>query len=114
MTAEYVPDSGDLVWINLDPRIDHGRGGQRPFLVLSKRSYNAKTSLMVGVPIAAKRTGYPFAVELPGSGPITGAAMADQVRCVDWRLRTAEHVHEADIETVRNVRRLLATLLELR
>ena len=47
MTRAYVPDTGDVVWLEFDPQAGHGQAGHRPALVLSPASYNAKTSLMV-------------------------------------------------------------------
>jgi mRNA interferase MazF len=82
--------------------------------VLSPRAYNAKTSLIVGVPVTSKRKGYPFQVELPPSGVITGVAMADQVKSFDWRVRRAEHAQVADPTTLRDVRSLITTFLNLR
>jgi mRNA interferase MazF len=40
---EYVPDIGHVVWIDLDPKASREQRGQRPALVLSAASYNAKT-----------------------------------------------------------------------
>jgi mRNA interferase MazF len=110
----FVPDTGNVVWISLDPAFGHEQAGRRPFLVLSKRSYNAKTSMMVGVPVTSKRKAYPFQVDLRTDGAISGVAMVDQIRSVDWRLRIAEHAGDADQASLRNVRLLLATFLELR
>ncbi|MGP6156261.1 MAG: type II toxin-antitoxin system PemK/MazF family toxin [Vulcanimicrobiaceae bacterium] len=47
---EYVPDTGDIVLLSLDPQPGSERSGRRPFLVLSPRAYNVKTSLALGVP----------------------------------------------------------------
>jgi mRNA interferase MazF len=112
--TDYVPAAGDLVWLTLDPQRGHEQAGRRPFLVLSPREYNAKTSLLVGAPVSAKRKGYPFQVELPPDGAITGVVLADQVKSLDWRVRNAKHAAAAGAATTRTVRVLLATLLELR
>jgi mRNA interferase MazF len=112
--TEYIPDAGHLVWITLDPQLGHEQAGRRPFLVLSPLAYNAKTSLMVGVPVTSKRKQYPFQVELPAGGSITGVALADQLKSFDWRARRAEHAEVADRTTLRDVRSLIATFLNLR
>lgn len=112
--TQYIPDVGHLVWITLDPQVGREQAGRRPFLVLSPRAYNAKTSLMVGVPVTSKRKQYPFQVELPPGGLITGVAMADQLKSFDWRARRVEHAEVADRTTIRDVRSLISTLLNLR
>ena len=39
----YIPDRGDFIWIDLDPRLGHEQAGRRPAIVLSPKSYNRKT-----------------------------------------------------------------------
>jgi mRNA interferase MazF len=110
---EYVPDAGQVVWLSPDPQRESERAGRRPFLVLSPRAYNAKTSLIVGVPITLKRKGYPFEVELPHDGSITGVILADRVKSLDWRARFADYAADAHPNNLRDVRALIATLLQL-
>jgi mRNA interferase MazF len=109
VTREYVPDAGHLVWLGLDPQ-----RGRRPFLVLSPRAYNAKTSLALGVRITSRRSGYPLSVDLPAEGAITGVVLADQLTTLDWRARCAEFAANAHPNTLRDVRALIATLLDVR
>jgi len=113
LVADYVPDAGHVVWISLDPQRGHEQAGRRPFLILSPRSYNTKTSLSVGVPITTKAKGYPFEVPLKARATVGGVVLADQIRSLDWRARSAEFADEVRPATLRSVRRLLATLLKL-
>jgi mRNA interferase MazF len=80
---------------------------------LTPRAYNGKTSLSVGVPITSKRKGYPFEVPLPPAGSITGVALVDQIRSLDWRARFADFGEEVPPATLSAVRRLLGTFLEI-
>jgi mRNA interferase MazF len=114
VTTPYLPDSGHLVWLSLDPQRGHEQTGRRPFLVLSPRAYNAKTSLVVGVPVTSKRKGYPFEVDLPVGGAIAGVVLADQIKSLDWRARSIEYAADVSADTLRDVRSLIATLLILR
>jgi mRNA interferase MazF len=34
----YVPERGDIVWINLNPEAGHEQAGHRPALVLSPKA----------------------------------------------------------------------------
>lgn len=85
MVSRFVPDSGDLIWIDFDPVAGHEQGGHRPAVVLSPFAYNNKVGLLLCVPCTTQAKGYPFEVEL--SGNREGVALADQVTCVDWRAR---------------------------
>lgn len=90
MTSGYVPDRGDVVWLDFDPQAGREQAGRRPALVLSPAAYNTKSSLMLCCPVTNQVKGYPFEVPVaPASGKVTGVALTDQVRCLDWRSRNA-------------------------
>jgi mRNA interferase MazF len=114
LVDEYVPDVGHIVWLSLDPQRGREQSGRRPFLVLSPRTYNAKTSLAVGLPITSKRKGYPFEVPLKRGSSINGVVLADQIKSLDWRARLADFTEEISPATLRSVRQLIATFLELK
>lgn len=84
----YVPERGDIVWLSFDPQAGHEQAGHRPALVLSPKTYNGKTGLMLCCPMTTKIKGYPFEVALAGATP--SAALADQVKSLDWRARKAK------------------------
>ena len=111
--AAYIPDAGDIIKINLDPRNGHEQGGWRPALVLSPRIYNAKTGLAVVVPITNREKGYPFEVPLPGQIKTTGVVLADAVKSVDWRARNAKYADTAPPEVMEAVLERLRALLGL-
>ena len=46
-TRTYVPEAGDIVWLQFDPQAGHEQAGHRPALVLSPAAYNVKKGLMV-------------------------------------------------------------------
>lgn len=88
----YVPDRGDIVWINFSPHAGHEQAGKRPGLVLSPREYNDKVGLAVVCPITSRVKDFPFEVLLPEGLRITGVVLADQVKSLDWRSRQVEFV----------------------
>jgi mRNA interferase MazF len=111
VSAVFVPDAGDFVWLTFDPQAGRERAGRRPALVLSPRVYNAKSGRALACPIANQAKGYPFEVAVPaGSGP-TGVILADHVRSVDWKARRAEKLGRCTTEAVEEVRARLAPLL---
>lgn len=85
----YIPDRGDVVWIDLDPQAGHEQAGHRPALVLSPAAYNGKVGLMLCCPITTQIKGYPFEVVVQGSGSVRGVILADQVKSLDWQVRNA-------------------------
>uniref|UniRef100_E6Q6J3 Toxin of the ChpA-ChpR toxin-antitoxin system,endoribonuclease n=1 Tax=mine drainage metagenome TaxID=410659 RepID=E6Q6J3_9ZZZZ len=109
-----APDEGDVIWLTLDPTLGHEQQGRRPFLVLTPRGYNQKTSLVLGCPITSKSKGYPFEVRVSGVDALAGVALADQLKSLDWRVRRAEIAGRVDVATTDAVRSLVKRLLAIR
>lgn len=51
MTRKYVPQRGEIVWLQFDPQAGHEQAGRQPALVVSPRLYNQKVSLGLFCPI---------------------------------------------------------------
>lgn len=86
--ARYVPQPGDIVWLEFDPQAGHEQAGHRPAVVLSPRNYNEATGLMLCCPMTTQVKGYPFEVLIPGDKP--SVALADQVKSLEWVARKAK------------------------
>jgi mRNA interferase MazF len=102
MARGYVPSAGEIVWLQFSPQAGHEQSGHRPALVLSPASYNGKTGMMVCCPMTTQIKGYPFEVVVAGRDP--GAVLADQIKSLDWRARSAKRkgrVSEAVLDEVR-------------
>jgi mRNA interferase MazF len=108
--AEYVPDQGDLVWLEFDPQSGHEQTGRRPALVLSPASYNQKVGLMLCCPITTKAKGYPFEVEIK-TKEVAGVVLSDQVKSLDWRARNAHSAGVVSAEVLAEVRSKLLALV---
>ena len=87
----YIPNRGDVVWINLDSSFGHEQTGRRPVLVLSPREYNRKTNMVICCPITKSIKGYSFEVEI-SVGDVKSAVLADQIRALDWSKRKCQFI----------------------
>ncbi len=85
--ATYVPDAGDIVWLDFSPQSGHEQAGRRPAVVLSPAAYN-RFGLMLCCPMTTKMKGYPF--EVPIASDRGGVVLADQVKSLDWKVRNAQ------------------------
>ncbi len=112
MVSRYVPDAGDIVWLEFDPQAGHEQAGRRPALVLSPQAYNAKTSLMVCCLLTTKRKGNPFEVVTEIDG-VTCSVLTDHVKSLDWRVRKARHKTRLDDESMFEVKARLKALLAI-
>ena len=108
---DYIPDRGDIVWLEFTPQAGHEQAGRRPALVLSPRNYNDRSSLALFCPITSRVRGYPFEVQLPSSGPVIGVVLADQLRSQDWRARHAKFAARASPQTVSEAQEKVGVLM---
>jgi mRNA interferase MazF len=109
--AAWVPDSGDIVWVNFDPQAGHEQAGHRPALVLSPARYNGLRGMMLCCPLTTKLKGYPFEVVISQNPP--SAILADQIKNLDWRARKAKRKGEVTAAALADVRAKLKALLQL-
>lgn len=108
----YVPESGDVVWLEFDPQAGHEQAGHRPALVISPASYNGKTGLMVCCPMSAKIKGHPFEVLAEVSG-VASAVLSDQVKSLDWKVRNAKKKATVSDDVMMHVRAKIKALLAI-
>lgn len=88
----YVPERGDLVWLQFDPQVDHEQAERRPAFIISPKTYNDKVGLAILCPITSHVKGYPFEVNLPNHLLVHGVVLADQVKNLDWQVRQATFI----------------------
>jgi mRNA interferase MazF len=104
MARRYVPEAGDIVWLNFTPQAGH-----RPALVLSPAAYNDKTSLMICCPMTTQIKNYPFEVLIAGTPE--NVVLADQVKSLDWRSRKATRKGTVSAEELAEVRAKILALI---
>jgi mRNA interferase MazF len=104
----YVPDIGEIVWLQFDPQAGHEQAGHRPALVMTGSRYNGLRGMMLCCPMTTKVKGYPFEVLHENS-----AILADQIKCLDWRARKATKKGIVSKSTLATVQAKLKALLEL-
>ena len=107
----YVPDRGDIVWLQFNPQASHEQAGHRPALVLSPASYNRASGLMLCCPMTSQKKGYPFEVVISDDAHRTSVVLADQVKSLDWKTRKAVKKGTASLNVVMETLGKLHTLL---
>ncbi|MHB8058179.1 MAG: type II toxin-antitoxin system PemK/MazF family toxin [Desulfuromonadaceae bacterium] len=92
----WSPDRKDIIWIDCNPQVGQEMRDVHPFLVLSPRAFNERTSLVIGLPMttADYNADNPFAVVV-GQAKGKKAEKSSYVLChqpksFDWRLRRAK------------------------
>ncbi len=109
--AAWVPDSGDIVWVNFDPQAWHEQAGHRAVLVLSPARYSGMRGMILCCPLTTKLKGYPFDVVISQNPP--SAILANQIKNLDWRARKAKRKGEVTAAVLADVRAKLKALLQI-
>jgi mRNA interferase MazF len=110
--SSYVPDRGDLVWLEFTPQAGSEQRGRRPALVLSPKSYNGKVGLALFCPLTSKIKGYPFEVKLPDGYAVRGVVLSDQLKSLDWRSRKVKFIERVSPDLLAMVTARVLPLLE--
>jgi mRNA interferase MazF len=108
----YVPEKGDVVWLDFDPQAGHEQSGRRQAFVLSPAKYNGRTGLMLCCPVTTQVKGYPFEVTIEGNAKVKGVILADQVKSLDWQKRNAEKKGNVSKVVIEEVIEKIKAILE--
>ena len=107
----YVPERGDVVWLNFNPQSGHEQAGRRPAIVVSPLSYNRKVGLALFCPITNQAKGYPFEVAIPKSVKVLGVVLSDQIKSLDWQARNIEFIGKLPKSVIEEVLNKSKTLI---
>ena len=112
MVIDYIPERGDVVWLDFNSQKGKEIKKKRPALVISPKSYNNKTGLAIFMPFTSQVKGYPFEVSLISS-EVEGVILADQVRSLDWKNRQATKITSVSEDILQNAISKLNILLQI-
>ena len=110
MNKKYIPQKGEIVWLEFEPQLGKEIKKRRPALILSPKEYN-QFGLCLAVPITSKIKNYPFEVKIK-TKDISGAILSDSIKNFDWRHRKAKLITKADNHIVKEVLTRLSQLLQ--
>ena len=107
----YVPRRGDFIWLSFDPQAGHEQMGNRPALVVSQDSFNAKMGFAFVCPISNTQRKNPFYIQMPAGNAVTGVIMADQLRSLDVKARQAQFIANCPDLLLQDVLRRIKPIL---
>src|SRR5437879_13355753 len=99
MVASYMPDAGDIVWLDFDPQTGREQGRRRPALVLTDSSYNRASGLFVVCTLTSKRKPYTFALQVIVES-VAGAVLVDHHQCMEWMVHAVKYSIHTDTGTL--------------
>ena len=88
----WCPDRRDMIWINCNPKAGREMKDVHPLLVLSPSEFNARTGIVIGLPMttATYNETNPFAVKFDGPRGAASYILGHQPKSFDWRARNAK------------------------
>jgi mRNA interferase MazF len=107
----YIPQRGDIVWMDFDPQAGREQQKRRPAIVISPRSFNEKTRLAVVCPITSKAKGYFFEIPLIAAMSTAGVVLVDQFKSLDWSARKIEFIEKAPSKLIDDVMEKIEAIL---
>jgi mRNA interferase MazF len=87
----WVPDRGDIIWIDCNPQAGREMRDMHPMAVLSPKAFNARTGIVIGLPMTSSTSneGNPFALDVSRSATERSFVLCHQPKSFDWRQRRA-------------------------
>ncbi len=105
----YIPERGDIVWIDFDPQAEREQAKRRPALVLSPRHYN-RHGLALCCPFTSKIKDYPLEVVFEDEDG-KSAILADQIKCMDWKARKLKFKSKVSPDVLKHTVQMVGALL---
>lgn len=107
----YLPEAGDLVWTDFDPRVGREQSGRRPALVVSPGSFVRTAEFAIVCPITSRVRPFGTSVVLPAGLAISGEVLTGHVRSIDIRARPLVFAGQVPSAVLEDVRAKLAVLI---
>lgn len=106
----YIPDRGDLVWVDFNPTRGREQAKVRPAIVVSPKNYNQKTNLAIMCPITSVSKGYPFEVAITDK-KVAGVILSDHLRSLDWKARNVQFIVKVKPAVIAEVQTKIVLLI---
>lgn len=93
----YIPEAGDIVWIDFDPSSGHEINKRRPALVISKYQFNLATNFAVVCPITTTIKELPTRFTLNKNNKTKGQVIISQLKSLDFKYRKITFIEKIPV-----------------
>ena len=93
-----VPQQGDIIKIDLDPRLGHEQQGFRPVIVLSNNIVSQYTNVVITAPVSTTKRKLPLYFNLPDDLETKGTILLDQLVTLDYKARSFKYIEKVDTD----------------
>lgn len=109
--VDYIPERGQFIRLNFDPQSGREQMGTRPALVVSHTKFNRKMGFVFICPVSNTQRRNPFYVQIPDRETVTGVVMADQLRSLDYKARSAVFIGDCPSDLLHQVLRRISPIM---
>ncbi|MBQ2639791.1 MAG: type II toxin-antitoxin system PemK/MazF family toxin [Bacilli bacterium] len=112
MVSKYIPNQGDLVYLDFNPTKGHEQRGFRPAIVISNNVFNINTKMAIVCPISSNTKEFPTHYNLENSKKIKGSVFCEHIRSIDYERRNLKFVEKASENDLLSVMMLSSACIE--
>src|SRR3989338_3674875 len=102
MSKIYIPERGDVIFLDFEPKKGNEIGKYRPALILSSKTYNKNTGLVICCPISTSIRGALTEVCVNNLEKPSVVA-ASLIQTLSWKERKVKFLGEAESGVMNNV-----------
>ncbi len=108
----YIPDKGDVAFINFDPSAGQEIMKRRPGFVISRKTFNEHTGFAIIAPITSTIRGMKLEIILPSQMKTEGSVLIHQLKSMDFESRNIEFVERAPDPIIDHVTELATIIVK--
>lgn len=94
MVKKYIPEQGDIVFLDFNPIKGHEQSGFRPAIVISTNVFNQNTKMVIVCPITSNEKEFPTHYILEDTKKVHGSVLCEHIRSIDYEIRNLKFVEK--------------------
>lgn len=111
MVNVYIPNQGDIVYLDFTPTKGHEQKSYRPAVVISNNIFNKNTKMAILCPITSNEKEFPTHYLLKKSKKIKGSVLCEHIRSIDYEIRNLKFIEKTSREDFESIMDLLNACL---
>jgi len=109
--VKKIPQQGDIIKINLDPKKGHEQSGYRPYICLSNKIVSDYANIAIFAPISNTDRKYPLYITLQKT-KTTGCVLLDQLVTIDYNARDFHYIEKIPISLLQHILSITAMIFQ--
>lgn len=112
MVKKYIPNQGDIVFLDFNPTKGHKQSGVRLAIIISNNIFNYNTKMVIVCPITSNEKEFPTHYLLENTKKIHGSVLCEHIRTIDYEIRNLKFVEKLSDNDFINIITLLNLCIE--